>query len=316
MAEPVQDVLARRPPPRGTGRRLLRCRGTGALPDAYPALAQSALGGTDRPWRSVGRGLDRSFRPVRAAARQPQPAAGAALPRASVPQLQPAAWRRAGLPVRPIARPGGRPPARSCDQGKRRDAVVARRRRAPDAEGRRARGAGDPIAGSARRDHIEKLQPDRNRREPVSGRRAVADPLVRAGAAQPLPYQDRHLPAAGLPERRSGPAPPDRPQHPVLHAGSLAGIGGRGDPHPGFLRARLRQYRPHGGGVDGGRLRPRRHQFRQRDDHGRELRLWPVPVPGRVRPKFVAAYFDPSGCTPMAGSPKHCCGTCRGWANA
>ena len=165
--------------------------------------------------------MDRPFRPVRAAARQPRPTAGAALPWASVPQLQSAAWRRTGFPVRPVARPGGWPPARSRDQGKRRDAVVARRRRPPDAEGRRARGAGDPIAGGARRRYVEKLQPDRNRREPVPGRRAVADPLVGAGAAQPLPYQNRHLSAAGLSERRSGFAPPDRPQHPVLHAGPV-----------------------------------------------------------------------------------------------
>ena len=123
------------------------------------------------------------------------------------------------------------------------------------------------------------------------GRRAVADPLVGAGAAQPLPYKNRHLPAAGLSERRSGLAPPDRPQHPVLHAGPV--VGGRGCPHPGFLRARLRQYRPHGGGMDRRRLRPWRHQFRQRDDHGRELRLWPVPVPGRIRREVRRGLFRP-----------------------
>ena len=72
-----------------------------------------------------------------------------------------------------------------------------------------------------------------------------------------------------------------------------ASIGGRGDPDAGLPGAGLRQHRPHGGGVDGGRIRPRRHQFRQRDDHGRKLRLRSLPVPGRIRPEIRRGLFRP-----------------------
>ena len=91
-----------------------------------------------------------------------------------------------------------RPPARSRHQGQRPDALQPPRRRAADAEGRRARGAGDRDAGGAGRQYVEELRPVRDRRGAVARRRALAHPLVGADPAQPRPYPHRQFPALRL----------------------------------------------------------------------------------------------------------------------
>ncbi len=97
--------------------------GACALPAPHPALPQRALGRaraglerlTDAEWiEHFGR-----FRPL---ARQFRPPAGAALPRPSVPRLQPRSWRRARLPLRPAARmrwTGGCSTSAPRDRGRR-----------------------------------------------------------------------------------------------------------------------------------------------------------------------------------------------------
>ena len=154
-----------------------------------------------RPRQPDRRRVARPFRPLRAAARQLRRAAGAALSRPPVPHLQSRSRRRPRLPLRAAARPRGRPPARPRHQGQRPHALVAHRRRPADAEGRRARGARHRDARGARRRHLEILQPDRDRRGTDARRRALADALLGAGAAQPLAYPHRQLPAPALPRR-------------------------------------------------------------------------------------------------------------------
>ena len=140
------------------------------------------------------RGMDRPFRPLRAAAR-----ATSTEPLAlryhghQFRVYNPASRRRPRLPVRAAAR---RWRTAGCSTSAPR--AAARRhgraaRRPADAEGRRARDARDRDARGARRRHLEDLQPDRDRRGAGARRRAVADPLVGAGAAQPLPHPHRHF---------------------------------------------------------------------------------------------------------------------------
>ena len=83
-------------------------------------------------------------------------------------------------------------------QGLGPDALVAHRRRAADAEGRRARGAGHGHAGGAGRAHLALLLADRDRRGPGARRRAQPDALGGAGAAVAQPHPLRHLPAPRL----------------------------------------------------------------------------------------------------------------------
>ena len=91
-----------------------------------------------------------------------------------------------------------RPAARPRHQGLRPDALQPPRRRPADAQGRRARGAGDRDARGAGRQHVEELRAVRDRRGAGARRRALADPLGGADPAQPRPYPDRHVPAARL----------------------------------------------------------------------------------------------------------------------
>ena len=75
-----------------------------------------------------------------------------------------------------------RPPARPRHQGLGPDAVQPRRRRPADAEGRGARDPRHRDARGARRQHLEDLLADRDRRGAGARRRALADPLGGARA--------------------------------------------------------------------------------------------------------------------------------------
>ena len=161
------------------------------------------------PRRADDERLDPPFRPLRAAARQPHRDAGAALSRPPVPRVQSRHRRRPRLPVRAAAR-RRRPPARSRHQGLGPDAVEPLRRRAADAEGRDARAARHRDARGARRRDLEDLLDDRDRRGARARRRALADPLRGAGAAQPRPHPHRHLPAPRDARRAGQPAQADR----------------------------------------------------------------------------------------------------------
>ena len=108
----------------------------------------------------------------------------------------PHARRRPRLPLRAAARRRRRPPARSRHQGQRADAVVARRRRTADAQGRRARGAGDRDARGARRLTSKSFSLFETGEALHARRRAVADALVGAGAARPLAHPLRHASSA------------------------------------------------------------------------------------------------------------------------
>ena len=173
-----QTGLAARPRPRPCSihAALARLSARSALPGPWapssptPSIWPSfpsrscASAASAPPPRSASRTLSDDewhspVRPLRAAAGQPGPAAGHALPRPSVPGLQPRPRRWPRLPVRPAARgrTAARTPARPGDQGLGPDAVVARRRRATDAQGRRARGVGHRHAGSAGRAHVRSL---------------------------------------------------------------------------------------------------------------------------------------------------------------
>ena len=200
---PVSTQLPARAAHPDARRRLLRSRRAGALSRAPAALPQPALGRAGRARRArrrrSGSGTSRRFEPLPG---QPAAAAGAALPRAPVPHLQPAARRRPRLPATRSCATPRRPAARPRHQGQRPDAVVARRRRAADAEGRRARGARDRDAGGARRLHLEDASACSRPASSCARRRAVADALVGAGAARPLAHALRQLPAPRLPRRR------------------------------------------------------------------------------------------------------------------
>ena len=260
-----------------------------------------------------------ALRALRAAAREPPAAAGAPLPRPSVPRVQPRSRRRPRLPLRAAPRRRGRPPARSRHQGQRPDAVVARRRRPAHAQGRRARGARDRDARGARRLHLEVVQPVRDRRDARARRRAVADALVGAGAARPLARPLRHLPApraTATTSRRSRALLDFCVEHYLPEAAAADGD------TPGRVPARRRgaERRASCAALDGRGLRPRRAQHRQHERHRRELRLRPVPLPADATiPDFIAAYFDQSGLyafgrqpddvalEPRRGSPRRCC---------
>ena len=130
-------------------------------------------------------------------ARQSHPAAGAALSRPSVPRVQSGDRRRPRLPLRAASRRCGRT-ARPRHQGLGPDALQPPRRRPADAQRRRARSARDRDARGAGRRDVEELRLVRNRRGARARRRALADPLGGADAAQPRPHPHRHLPAPGF----------------------------------------------------------------------------------------------------------------------
>ncbi len=279
------------PRPRRARRRFLR-RGRAGEVSASTSCATATSAGpsasglgtlTDAEW------LDH-FAPLRAPARQLSDAAGAALPRPPVPHLQSRSRRRARLPLRADARPRGRPPARPRHQGQRPHALVAHRRRPPDAEGRRARSAGHRDAGGARRRHVENLQPDRNRRGPDARRRALADPLLGAGPAQPFAHPHRQLPAPALSSTSTTTSAklldytirtymPDTLARRCRR--TRAGLPRRGLPPRRRDRRRL----------DARRLRPRRAQHRQHQRHRRKLRLRPVALPAGARPGLHRRLF-------------------------
>ena len=150
--------------------------------------------------------LGAPFLPVRAAAGEPQTAAGPALSRPPVPGVQSGHRRRARLPVRAAAR-RRRAPARPWDQGQRPNALQPARRRTADPEGRGPRGAGDRDAGGAGRQYVEELRAVRNRRGVVARGRALSDPLIGAYPPQPRPYPDRQFPALRLLRRRRRASP-------------------------------------------------------------------------------------------------------------
>ena len=180
--------------------------------------------------------MDRTFRPLRAAARQLRRAAGAALSRPPVPRVQPATSATAAASC-----------SRSCTtarDGRLLDLGTKGSGRTPWSRGGDGRltlkgGVRELLAsraaGGARRRHLQDLQPDRDRRGAGAQRRAVADPLRRAGAAEPLPHPHRHLPAPRLSRGHRAAAAPARLLRPDLHAGRLAR--GRGGPRGGVSRA-------------------------------------------------------------------------------
>ena len=89
------------------------------------------------------------------------------------------------------------------------DALVARRRRSADAEGRPARGAGHRHARGAGRADLTHVLAGRDGREAAAQRRAQPHPLGGADPAVAQPHPLRHLPAPRLlrprrPARRAG----------------------------------------------------------------------------------------------------------------
>ena len=242
------------------------------------------------------------LRALRAAAREPDAAARAALPRPPVPRVQPRARRRPRLPLRAAARRRGRPAPRPRHQGQRQDAVVARRRRPAHAQGRRARGAGDGDAGGARRADVEVVQPVRDRRARSSAATSRRPRARRCWCACPLAHPLRHLPAPALPRRvadrcarlvdfSSSTTCPRRPAAAIRSC-----LPAR---RHGAQRAAVRR-------LDGGRLRPRRAQHRQHErSPGRASTTARTASCRPSIPDFVAAYFDHGrASTPSAASPR------------
>ena len=155
------------------------------------------------------------------------------------------------------------------------------------------------------------LQPLRDRRGADPQRRAVADALLRAGPPQPLAHPLRHLPAP----RRLGDTAALRRllDHSIAHylPDSAA------DRRPGrrLLRRRGRALADPRRRVDGRRLRARRPQHRQHEDHRRELRLRPVALPA-ASIRLHRRLLRPPASTPSAASPRRCAGTSPASANA
>ena len=279
------------------------------FPEARPPLSKPALGRARRPRRRSTPPSGR--RTSRASSRSPanlaQPAR-APLPRPPVRRVQPAPRRRPRLSLRAARRRR----AGACSTSARRgaaDAVVARRRRAAHAQGRRARGPRDRDARGARRQHVEVAQPLRDRRGAHARRRAVAHAIVGARAPQSLARPLRHVPApralgdAGVARSRSSTYsiahyfPRCRRRRPIAWRAS-------------WPRSRARP--PLCGELDGRGLRPRRPQLRQHEHHRRELRLRAVPLPA---PRTISTSSRPTsitrGSTPTGASRAPSSGTSR-----
>ena len=173
-----------------------------------------------------------------------------------------------------------RPPPRPAPEGLRAHAVRARRRRQG---GRRA----DAARVRDRRGDARARHPDDAGARRRGDRRArrCARPLLPGAVLAPRrgePPPRRHVPVRGdaRATRRSLRRLADYAiarHHPAR---------GRGrEPVPGVLRARRRRPGVARRALDARRVHPRRHEHRQHDDLGRDDRLRPVRVHGRVRPR-------------------------------
>ena len=177
-------------------RRLLRRSSPPRASRARAALPQPALGRARRPGRARRRRVGAALRPLRAAPGQPARAARAALSRPPVRRVQPRPRRRPRLPLRAAPR---REDGRLLDLGTKgsgADALVARRRRAADAQGRRARGARDGDARGAGRATSQSSRLFETGEALHAQRRALAHALRGARPPRPLAHPLRHLPAA------------------------------------------------------------------------------------------------------------------------
>ena len=241
---------------------------------------------TGRAHRRRGRATSRASSPCRTTRRSRWRCAITATSSAST---TPTSATGAASCSRSCARPGQRPAARSRHQGLRPHALVARRRRAADPEGRRARGAGHRDAGGAGRAHlarpsrlIETGEALQRNDEPSPTRAAVLTRLshshIRFGTFQ------RH---AAL-ERPDLIADADRPRG----RGLLSRAGGTPTTRPRRCwppwSAKTRRARR---ALDGRRLRPRRAQHRQHEHQRRELRLRPLPLPAAQRSQLRRRLF-------------------------
>ena len=203
MTVPLGGAYAPAPVLIELGDAILRRRRAGALPAAPPALPQPALGRARRPRRrstpSSGSATSRASRRCPTTCRSRWRCATTAISSAST---TPSSATAAASCSRSCAT-RRRPPARSRHQGQRPNAVVARRRRPADAEGRRARGARHRDAGGARRLHVEGFSLFETGEslyrgdEPSPTRSSV---LVRL---EPLAHPHRHLSALRVPRRRA-----------------------------------------------------------------------------------------------------------------
>ena len=174
------------------------------------------------------------------------------------------------------------------------DAVVARRRRPADAQGRRPRGAGDRDAGSARRPHLAVVLPVRDRRglfrgdEPSPTRSWV---LVRLGHTHMRfgTFQRCAYPTTG----RLRVCSTSSIEHYPRAAGAATG---RGLPAGG--RRGARGSAP----LDGGGVRPGVLNTDNMNITGESFDYGPWRFLPTYDPEFIAAYFDPPASTPSAGS--------------
>ena len=157
-----------------------------------------------------------AFRPLRAVAGQLEPPLALRYHGHQFRSYNPELGDGRGFLFAQVARLRGRPPARPRHQGLRPHALVARRRRPADPEGRRARGAGDRHAGGAGRrprktfclietgEDLERGDEPTPTRSSVLVRLATATSASAASSASPsssepermqrlLDYCDRHL---------------------------------------------------------------------------------------------------------------------------
>ena len=222
------------------------------------------------------------------------------LPRPSVRRVQPEPRRRARLPLRASSR-RPRAAARPRDQGQRTDAVVARRRRTAHAEGRRARSARHRNARGARRRDVE-------------DRSACSRPARRSFAATSLRRRVRRCSCVSAirtsasarssgsrtrATRRGLDAAPRTPSSSTTFP-ELAGAPDR-VARPSSARWRSGRAALAASWMAAGFV----HGVLNTDnmnDHRRELRLRPLPLPPHLRSRFVAAYFDIRGSTRSGSS--------------
>ena len=186
-------------------------------------------------------------------------------------------------------------------------------RRAADAEGRGARGAGHRHAGGAGRADLALVLADRDRRGRWSAATSPARPARRCWRGCRT-ATSASAPSSATPifERADLIAP--LIDHVVEnYYPELAGAE-RPARAPALLQAVVGRAGAADRALDGGRLRARRAQHRQHEHHRRELRLRPLPLPAAQRPELHRRLFRPDRpLQPSAASRRRCSGTCSSW---